>query len=452
MFSGSQVFLLLSVLLPPVFLLFLFRRLRENQEKLKAELRESKLAAISSEEALQEILQQERKSRLLLQEAETKLQNLNASWRFSEIMSDSTDLIYLQVDNQGQILAINSFTRNILGLASPDGSSVLNILDWISSRQLAILISRSRQTNFENSGKTFAFSFVNRYDEKHQLHINLFPLEMQKGMLVLGHRISGIPGFGPERHRPIFEAALHSSKWPAVLLEKSSRSNGIRKSRIVWASASAARILGFESHRVIGLPLEVVSKSLAASLNRMISFGDENPLWQADSDSSELTFRILVHSTGNFFLVQLLPSEEFSMTSSRPESGLITVASQVNEALPVLNFSRLMEITEGDPGFLKELLPSYLSALQECRTQFRRGLDDGSLEKIRFLHHKIKATIRTFGLSDLEEIFQEAIHYIKTGRPEDDAESTRLMARLSSVCLATENAIRKFALMQNLYI
>jgi hypothetical protein len=83
--------------------------------------------------------------------------------------------------------------------------------------------------------------------------------------------------------------------------------------------------------------------------------------------------------------------------------------------------------------------------------QFRRGLGDSDPEKIRFLHHKIKATIRTFGIEDLEEIFRLALEHVSSGKPPDHADNVMLMARLNAVCSVTEKAILEFARQNNLY-
>jgi hypothetical protein len=438
MFSLPELFLFLTELLPLVLLFYVYRRWKSEKRKLGLELLLAEQAMLSSEEVLRAVLRSKR--------AESPVGQASGPALFPIAIPEKSDLIYIELDFLGRILKMNPFSRDLTGFSEMLDEK-LDFTRIVKGWQQGRLMVHLRRNQGGQMGKTFSFSFLNRFGEKLNLILCIIPDTDEKKIRLTGCLISKNPGFGKAGYFPVFESVLYQSSWPAILIEKKSGTGSMRKNKILWVSAAAGRLPGFDAYPAAGLPLEAVSAKLASLVFRKKTDDGQNPVWEPLPQSG-ITYFILLHTDASGILIQLLPVSVFrDNAASMPP---METEQEQKDAL-LLNFNRLIEITEGDPAFLKDLLPSYLSALRECRMQFRRGLADSDPEKIRFLHHKIKATIRTFGIEDLEEIFRQALAQISSGKSGDDADNVMLMARLNDVCSETEKAILEFARQNNLY-
>jgi hypothetical protein len=72
--------------------------------------------------------------------------------------------------------------------------------------------------------------------------------------------------------------------------------------------------------------------------------------------------------------------------------------------------------------------------------------------RLRFLHHKIKATIRTFGLHQLDHIFEKAIELLEKADHFDREELNKFIADINTSSQQTEQAIQDFARERNLLL
>jgi hypothetical protein len=115
-----------------------------------------------------------------------------------------------------------------------------------------------------------------------------------------------------------------------------------------------------------------------------------------------------------------------------------------------LRFDRFLEITEGDKSFMKGLLPSYFTSLQECHEVFSAHIKTGNLEGLRFLLHKIRATVNTFEIYGLDAIIREAIDRIADGVWKPETDSPRFTRKLDRICRSAEDQLREFAREQGL--
>jgi PAS domain S-box-containing protein len=438
MVSLPELFLLLTGLFPLVLLFYLYRRWKLEKRQLGLELFHSEQALLSTEEVLRAVIRSNK--------TESTAQFESGSLTYSLEIPEKSDLIYAELDFQGRIAKLNSFTRELIGYSEKEDRE-LKISGIIQPWQQARLQVQLRNSNGEQKGKTFPFSFLNRYGEKLNLILCIFPVRNGDLIRVTGCLTAKSPGFGTAGYLPAFESVLHQSSFPTILIGKKSDTGNMRKNKILWNSAAANSLPGFEAYRTEGLPLEAVSGKLASLVFRKKTEDGQIPVWEPLPQSGN-AYYVLIHNDASSMLIQLLPVSNFKDNSIHK---VPVEAEKGDEDMLLLNFNRLLEITEGDPAFLKELLPSYLSALRDCSMQFRRGLGDSDPEKIRFLHHKIRATIRTFGIEDLEEIFQQALEHIASGKPADHADNVMLMARLNSVCSVTEKSILEFARQNKLY-
>lgn len=436
--SPSQIFLLLSLFLPSAVLLIILKKLRMQVQNLREELGHEGQERQAIEDSFNEYRQFFDQNQVALS---GPLRNHNAD--FFEGHAAKAEMILLHIHLEGRIIRMNEYTRKILGYSEVETS--LHASDFLNERQRAIFLLSSGQKIPDRIGRAFSFRVENRFGETLHLMLNCIPLDAGKSeFLVLGQVVSSQPGFGPSRNLPVLESLLFESKWPSILLEKSPKSKGMRKSRILWMSASAGKLFKTEASRTAGLTLETLSQSLASLILSINPLENEACFWQSASENS---FQILSSRNGNFIWLQLIPVDMLHSAGSGQSEE-----DNFPETSSGIRFEGLLEITQGDSAFLKELLPTYLSALRECRTQFRRGLAEGSEDKIRFLQHKIRATIRTFGLLELEDIFQTAIQQISSGNQPDNNESTILMARINSACDKAEKAILEFARQNHLQI
>ena len=438
MVSLPELFLFLTGLLPLVLLFYLYRRWKSEKRQLGLELFHSEQALLSAEEVLRAVIRAKK--------TESPAENDSGSFTYPLEIPEKSDLIYLELDFQGRITNMNPFSRELSGYSEKEDKG-LNFTGIMQGWQQARLLVHLRNSHGEQKGKTFPFSFLNRYGEKLNLILCIIPDRIEGIIRVTGCLVTKSPGFGTAGYLPAFESVLHQSNFPVILIGKKSETGNMRKNKILWTSAAAGRLPGFESFRTAGLPLEAVSGKLASLVFRKKTEDGQIPVWEPLPQTG-IAYHVLVHNDASSMLIQLLPVSNFRDNTVQ---RLPVKTEKGAEDVLVLNFNRLLEITEGDPAFLKELLPSYLSALRECRMQFRRGLGDSDPEKIRFLHHKIKATIRTFGIENLEEIFRQALEHVSSGKPADHADNVMLMARLNAVCSVTEKAILEFARQNNLY-
>lgn len=115
-----------------------------------------------------------------------------------------------------------------------------------------------------------------------------------------------------------------------------------------------------------------------------------------------------------------------------------------------LRFDRFLDITEGDKSFMIGLLPSYFSSLRECHEVFSTHIQTRNVEGLRFLLHKIRATVNTFEIHGLDALIREAIDRIADGNWKPETDTPRYTRKLDRICRLCEEQLRDFAREQGL--
>lgn len=114
------------------------------------------------------------------------------------------------------------------------------------------------------------------------------------------------------------------------------------------------------------------------------------------------------------------------------------------QAVP-LNFEKLLEITQGDKTFMGNLFQSYFTSLEECKTQFREHIQNADPEGMRFLLHKVRATINTFDIKDMEIFLNDSIRQISNPNELTEKKKSQMLQKVYLICESVENQIKEFA-------
>lgn len=115
-----------------------------------------------------------------------------------------------------------------------------------------------------------------------------------------------------------------------------------------------------------------------------------------------------------------------------------------------LRFDKLLEITQGDKNFMATLIETYFSSMQECKMNFRENIESGNPEAMRFLLHKVRATINTFEIKQLEKFLVETIQEMATSKSFPEKKKKQLLEKVNFLCSNVEGQIRSFAQRENI--
>jgi hypothetical protein len=360
------------------------------------------------------------------------------------LLEKAETMVFL-IDFLGKVLFINDFSRKRIGVFT-DSDEFLYFTDFCSKRLQALVLSEFRKQQSGSSSRVLEVHFTNRFNEDYLFSLQLLTDFPGRQVLVLATEKEKGSGFGALRYGRILEAMLYRSRWPSVLLEKPERYGGWRNGRIIWLSASAGRLLSIEPLKAAGLPLELISPGLAQRLPEHDFFSAPARIWHK---SQEEHFQVEITNDGGNILL-ILKRVEIEIPLTETEHNLLAENSE--EEAGLISFSGLLAITGNDEDFIRMLLPSYLNALRECRADFRVFTENMDAVRLRFLHHKIKATIRTFGLHQLDHIFEKAIELLEKADHFDREELNKFIADINTSSQQTEQAIQDFARERNLLL
>lgn len=96
------------------------------------------------------------------------------------------------------------------------------------------------------------------------------------------------------------------------------------------------------------------------------------------------------------------------------------------------------------------LIETYFSSMQECKMNFRENIESGNPEAMRFLLHKVRATINTFEIKQLEKFLVETIQEMATSKSFSEKKKKQLLEKVNFLCTNVEGQIRYFAQRENI--
>ena len=428
----------LYILLQPVlgFLLLLFQHLRIKKllHREKGILREMKMT-----DAMVRDLERQVAGASVLPLTESGPGGGDKIWSLLEY----AQLAYIQYNHRGEITRMNPFARQSFGFSESENE--VSIRDLCDRKSIARASAfRKKFLDGKNPG-SFQLSVPNKFGEILNAELFLFgKISNHQEFLVAGlHLVS--TGYGQNgSFGVILESILNKSGWPLIMLRKTGRYGGWRNNRVAWISASAGLLLDTDSFRASGLPLEVLSSSLSSLLTDYSKSKFRKKIWQNPVRTDEL-YLIYPLAEADFLLLLMKPVSKKPDEFPKKKSGELHQHGKIS-------FQNLMEITEDDPEFLKVLLSSYLIVFRESRSEFRNALEQHNPERLRFLHHKVKATIRTFGLKELEAIYNKAQSKMESATTDDTKQLKSIIAEYNAVCSETENVFQDFARNQGISI
>ena len=361
----------------------------------------------------------------------------------------ASDFLIMKFDAQGKLIHRNRRADEMLGFREMTEEK-LSFSEICRPRTRRLIVSELRRLSRGEHSRKIPVSITNRFGEVIRLEIRLFVLHAGGEVLVLADLLHHQPGFGMLRMGPLIESMLFRSRLPVILLEKDGRFGNWRSGRISWLSASAARLIGLDVIKANGLPLEIASPALALLLTDAGQSGFSGRLWDQPlfTEDAYLLSTCIEGDYCLMFLQRVAKSEIPQDFPDIQEAGDRDFRSGAE-----INFEQLLQIIDGDEEFLKILIPGYLSSLRECRREFRQGVLNSSPERLKFLHHKIKATIRTFSYTGMDAIFHEAIALpTEAPGPETEKQKNELIARMNEACTKLEKAINLFGAERNLLV
>ncbi len=141
---------------------------------------------------------------------------------------------------------------------------------------------------------------------------------------------------------------------------------------------------------------------------------------------------------------------EHAWKFSKGETDLEGAGAQEKQETIDLNFEKLLEITEGDKDFMFNLFNSYFKSLAECKSEFEKHLNKEDPEALKFLLHKIRATIKTFDIRSLEQVLSETILRIESNQIPDKTEKEKLIRKVNRICNHVRKNLTTFAATQGI--
>lgn len=440
--SESSILFWVIVVLPSIFGLFIFLVQYRELSRLK-----------TREKATDQLLQSNEN---LIAAYESARQQWPKPEVFSsgqaallpeEVVTEAGFLL-MKFDSKGNLLQSNRRVKEQLGLLL-DESKPINYSGLCSPRNQRIILSELRRQRRGGQVQLIPFRIVNRYGEGIQLDIRLINMQESGEVFFMGEVKNHQPGFGMLRMGPVMESLLFRSRWPSILLERQGRYGGWRISRIAWLSASSARLFGTDVLKAIGLPLEVVSSGLSSLISDSGTADFSGRIWDNPANKDE-SYRIQASTDADYCLLLLQRINGREAADILPETPALERNVGIADGV---SFAQLQEIINGDEEFLKILIPGYLTTIRECRREFRLALQISSPERIKFLHHKVKATIRTFAFTKMDDIFFLAIDCAAAEPgPETEMQKNSCIARLNEACSELEQAITDFGKNRNVVL
>jgi len=251
----------------------------------------------------------------------------------------------------------------------------------------------------------------------------------------------------------------------------------ILKGKKVIVGPSVARKANWTIHELQHHGADVIGMKTLFGINKYLNSGEFNlVIWWGDSmvELKELDLnllksfeiKLLLYST----IIHLNIPEDFKEwivvlphpitvkdvveqvwlhSKTNPETDL--APGEKMEAID-LNFNMLLEITEGDKDFMQNLFVSYFTSLADCKTDFETHLLNEDSESLKFLLHKIRATIKTFDIRSLELVLLEAIEKIELKLISEKADKNRFVKKVNRICNNVKAKLKTFALSQGISV
>ena len=84
--------------------------------------------------------------------------------------------------------------------------------------------------------------------------------------------------------------------------------------------------------------------------------------------------------------------------------------------MPIINLSPIIALSENDAEFREELLANYLANFRSFADELAPPVLEGNLDKVKFIIHKVKASVRMIQGDGLDRLLEELEYGIKSGK------------------------------------
>ena len=101
----------------------------------------------------------------------------------------------------------------------------------------------------------------------------------------------------------------------------------------------------------------------------------------------------------------------------------------------------LAEMSKDDPAFRKEMDVLFIETLEEFMEAFQQGIQQTSLDTLRFAIHKIKFAVEIYGIQDLYNEAEKGRELIMQGTP-DVAKAQQSIEKVKQMCYEQINLLK----------
>jgi response regulator RpfG family c-di-GMP phosphodiesterase len=122
-----------------------------------------------------------------------------------------------------------------------------------------------------------------------------------------------------------------------------------------------------------------------------------------------------------------------NLTSPISTTNLIVDSIKSNISRKMYDLSGLEKIASGDDAFFMKMISLFLSQSQEHLDKIREFAQNGNIEQIKAVIHKMKPSVNILGINSIKEIF-ETIEQLQN-QPENNSEIQKVTVKLESVLL-----------------
>ena len=98
----------------------------------------------------------------------------------------------------------------------------------------------------------------------------------------------------------------------------------------------------------------------------------------------------------------------------------------------MINLQHLQTLSKGNTGFISEILQVYLTNVPRDFEELQTSFNEGNMEKVQYLAHKLKSSTFTIGFDKGYKLFQEIEHLLKDGKGESKIPD--LIEQANSAC------------------
>jgi hypothetical protein len=459
------IFLLLILFISGLYI-YLLKKKEKEIFKLQNSLEQFQTLSSNLEEKIVLASESATSKEAKFVKAEENLRSKILASKLYETIINQSHTFFFNLDLLAAFTFSNAHFAIQMGYAQ-DEILQLNLKEFLSDRELELFLNFSKDPSQETV--FFVFKFIDRFNEKISIGAQFtkqFDADGKAtGIICVGnHHLKISTDHNIDFLGKSAEEAF--SRFPCFIMVFNFDNQNILNSKLKWANFNPGKLSDQESISFIDKSILEISKSLSEIISTRESKNTLN-IFSPEKNTNQI-YRIYPFVTDEVLFISFFECTIEYQTATKIEQErnfyktildeleidvvVLDSKSQQNELenqhdniLIKLDFTKVLSITEGDMNFMANLFQSYFNSLNECAKNFSIHVNNSDLEGIKFLLHKIRATINTFQIKPMELKFEEAINKINKNLLFTEVDKAKINSDMEKICFEVEKQLRSFA-------